>query len=280
MKVFEKTFCIYIDLLGFSNLVSNDLKNNKNTSFEKIIEIIENFKDGHFEGDRARLNYLSFYSDSIIWIFSTYDDSNHTNYPCEFDACMSKIDGQLFFLLVELIQNGFFFRGGIASGKTIISNTQSNNDGVHFITENILFSESLVNAASIEKNISYPVIGLASKDLLNTLDDNGYGVDYIQEFDFVSKISDFEKQPPNVEDIYFLDYLEILVKNFCNEDEIHTLYDCLDNHKKQIIKQTGSTENENILKKYHFLLKYHNSKIKKILKVSQYEEFENLIIKI
>ena len=272
MKHYNKTFCIFLDLLGFSKITLDQFSNNQTNVFEKLITVIDDFEKSHIEVDENRLNYFSVYSDSIIWIFSYNETSNNTSYPCEFDACMSKIDGDLFYLLINLLENGFLFRGGISSGKTIVSRTSSNINGNAVYSENILFSESLVKAAGMEKKIKYPVLGLSDINLFSSLHHNGYGLRYVEQFQHTCKLSIVDPNISSNNDFAFLDHLGLLINSFNDPDSPDFLFNFFTNHKT-LIEQNLTNSDSEIFRKYDFLKKYHNIKIQSL---SRY--FSSLLI--
>ena len=247
MKNYNQTVCIYLDLLGFSNLTLQSFKTNDHSYFSKLIKIMNR---EIMETDSSRLNYISFFSDSFIWLFSYNNLSNRKGSATEFDACLAKIEIDLVLLLSDLLENGLIFRGGIAFGRTLFNNPNSNIDEHNYTSENIIFSEALVNAAKIEKCIKYPIIGICNEtvDLIYNLDNFGCGTEYVNQFKHIMQPLSQITCKDSDSNIYFLDHLSLITEAI--ED---ARYDFMLRHKKIILDSLQKQTEPKIREKYDFL---------------------------
>lgn len=204
---YEERICCFIDILGFRNHISQTITDTGKDEVKKIASIksILDFSKRLTENEGfSESKVVTYFSDSIV-ISYKYDE-----------------ESQLFWTLLNLLQvsmelanQGFLTRGGVAIGKLIHTNE-------------IIFGPALVKAYDIESKISkFPRILVANdviekglkyhskshtkrdekEYILNivTKDDDGhYYIDYIQK-----SSSEFDDEEY---DLYF--FIKHLKENF------------------------------------------------------------------
>ncbi|MGE8150947.1 hypothetical protein ACQKP5_06800 [Pseudomonas vancouverensis] len=136
-------FVAFIDLLGFSSMVSHDCE-----SPETAQKYIDKLKSTHKKTKELKNGIdglqLTQFSDSIVLALPYNKESFH-----EFSALVSNYQ-------YELLQNGILCRGGISYG-------------MHYYEDDFLFSSGLIHAYNIEKDISINPRIVVSKDLVDLL---------------------------------------------------------------------------------------------------------------
>lgn len=270
LKNFNNSICFFIDLLGFSNQTKAAFKNNYYKTFYNLADILNSRNNETQELNDNKLNYFSAYSDSIIWIISYNKDSSLSRVS-EFDDTMLNISIEIPQLLFSFIESGFFFRGGLSFGKTIIGETSTRKgeeNPHHFFSKNILFSEALTKSVEIESTISYPIIGVHEdqKEIFLQLDDSNRK--YKESFKHLLQIKDIEPNAKEeLKEKYFLDHLSLIIDNaYSGTCPITDITYVFETHYRSIEKATEKIEWKDIqpdkksrlLEKYDFLKKYHN----------------------
>lgn len=140
-------FVAFLDLLGFSNMVKSDCESPPISAgfMNRLLEVHE--RTLNLYGSDADLDLVQF-SDSVV-LATPYDKKKFSN----FVRIVSKFQYNLFC-------QGLLCRGGIAYGK-------------HFSSGTFLFSNGLIEAYKIEREIAkYPRV-VVSTDLLELLYPNG-----------------------------------------------------------------------------------------------------------
>jgi len=136
-------FVAFIDLLGFSSMVSHDCE-----SPETAQKYIDKLKATHKKTKELKNGIeglqLTQFSDSIVLALPYKKDSFG-----EFSTLVSNYQ-------YELLQNGILCRGGISYG-------------MHHYEDDFLFSSGLIHAYNIEKDISINPRVVVSKDLVDLL---------------------------------------------------------------------------------------------------------------
>ncbi|WP_209436738.1 hypothetical protein, partial [Pseudomonas gingeri] len=121
-------FVAFIDLLGFGSMVSHDCESPENSQkyIDKLKETHRKTKELKGEIDGLQLTQ---FSDSIV-LALPYDKRSFR----EFSTLVSNYQ-------FELLKNGILCRGGISYG-------------MHYYEDDFLFSNGLIHAYNIEKDIS------------------------------------------------------------------------------------------------------------------------------
>ena len=205
---FKFYFVAYIDILGFSKMVDSDIKKPDNVDLflTKLFKVYNSTQQSF--GNHQNLQLIQF-SDSVVFAMPFKDD-NFTDFL--------KIVGQFQY---NLFSQGLLCRGGISFGK-------------HFYKNGFLFSSGLIEAYSIERELSrYPRIAI-SKNLLDLLYPSGIwpNCQILKEND----------------EIYFVDFL-------LNHD-LKDSAECL----KRIIIDNSSND-ASINEKHRWLCEYFDHKV-------------------
>ncbi len=136
-------FVAFIDLLGFSSMVNHDCE-----SPETAQKYIDKLKATHKKTKELRDGIaglqLTQFSDSIVLALPYKKESFQ-----DFSILVSNYQ-------YELLQNGILCRGGISYG-------------MHYYEDDFLFSNGLIHAYTIEKDISINPRIVVSKDLVDLL---------------------------------------------------------------------------------------------------------------
>lgn len=178
-------FVAFIDLLGFSSMVSHDCENPETA--QKYIDKLQNTHikakelKNHIDGLQ-----LTQFSDSIVLALPYKKESF-----VDFAKLVSNYQ-------YELLENGILCRGGISYG-------------MHYYEDDFLFSNGLIHAYKIEKDISinprivvskdliellYPSPGTPPRHLLTKESDGSYFINYFNDREPISTWDCIEKIVP------------------------------------------------------------------------------------
>ena len=216
----NKYFCIYIDILGYSNRLinkkSSELQNELSYFLKYVIpenKLLENLS-------RITKYYIKSFSDNIF-IALQINKKTREN--------LSLILSHIIDYQKTLIQGNYFIRGGISLDKLYVDKK-----------ENIIWGSALIKAVKIEKETKFPFIGI-SNDILKLFK--------------VSNINKFLDIPlvKVINNHYCLDYLKTII-HYNGKPEIGFLK----NHKRFIESNIKNNIDDCILGKYVLLAKYHN----------------------
>ncbi|WP_252091719.1 hypothetical protein [Pseudomonas sp. MWU13-3659] len=166
-NILKNYFVAFIDLLGFSNMVSHDCENP--VSSQKYIDKLKSVhaQTKKLQGNLENLQLIQF-SDSVVLALPFNKEKFH-------DFLSLVADYQY-----ELLKNSILCRGGISYG-------------MHHFEDDFLFSSGLIHAYNLEKDISVNPRIVISKDLIDLIyPQNG------NENDLILKESDGS---------YFINYL-------------------------------------------------------------------------
>jgi hypothetical protein len=241
---YKNHLCVFIDILGYKNLVDQAEESKEPTliidTIEKIIqECIIEYIDFKNEGDNKKYSYEIF-SDSIIITVLVKDCDNKEEYINHIYYELSLLILIICGIQIRSLMHNIIFRGAVSIGN-------------HYRSEKVMFSKALVNAYNSEKDDAiYPRIiidtihnkdeALRSNKLLDSLvysrlllkNKNSYFVDYIERIYQLGAIS-FE-----LSRMYLVQHKELIENN-------------LNLHKA----------NDKVLNKYIWLAKYHNYRVGK-----------------
>ncbi len=179
---YEWRICCFVDILGFKNHLDETLDADENDRIEKIalihkaIDLIHELPSkGSYEFGMTKM--ITQFSDSIVISFKI-DDKDQV-----FQVFMD-----MFFVAIELANNGFLTRGGITYGKLI-----------H--TEKVLFGPAMVDAYVLEsKKAIYPRI-IIDKYIFEIGENFSSNKEYFidkEYFDYISLDDD---------GLYYIDYI-------------------------------------------------------------------------
>ena len=194
---YETRVVVYIDILGFKNLIGETINTNGADNQQKIclveaaLSIAYTTMDMNSEGSSAQVTQ---FSDLIVISFLTSETSGVY-------YAISNIQ----FLLVELALLGIFCRGGIALGKLM-----------H--TDRILFGPALVDAHILESNVAhYPRIVLDESIIKIAGLHSAPANTYEDEIEYVKRHLGRDS-----DGLYYVDYFLSVLSNF-NDPELDAL---------------------------------------------------------
>lgn len=257
-RVFVQSFCIYFDILGFSEKISEIQKNGLNyfndylNTLENIINHLTEFYNYGDENKNKKFE-LKIFTDNFVIGFPIYDDGE-----IEF----SQIFDMISFIQLEFIKNNIFIKGAIAYSNL-------------YMDKNIVIGKALIDAYNLEeKSSTYPRI-ILSKEVNEKINR------YIEYY------ADGKSCPVNsrclvdIDGFLFINYLNYLLDFYRddNDDEMKIeIRKELIIHKKIIIKNLNLYQaNDRVFKKFEWIANYHNYFCKNLLDRKKYP-IKNLII--
>lgn len=262
-KFLSSGITAFIDLLGFGSKVSGAKSTRDLALILKKLQIVRHEFKESVDEEIKELTAATYVSASDSVIINLPFKSQISRLTGEFDNILNEITG-FAYSQDKCIQEGIFLRGGIAQGWWY-------KDG------DLLVSQSMVDAYSLEEKTCYPVISI-TEDLYNFLDKHSgkkvYGYNPLDRI--------FRKTIVESRKIIYLDYIEICTEaidgdsvgariysgeekdKFINETRHKNVELWFNAHKEKIIEAYNSIDRSNIkvLKKYEWLADYHNEKAK------------------
>lgn len=220
----QEYFCIYLDILGYSNRLEKLNDEELNTEFENFSKYVVTQNSFLEEFSKIIPYKIKLFSDNIFIALPVTKETLN-----DFHLALKHIiDYQK-----SLIQSNYFIRGGITKGSL-------------FFDEKIIWGKALIEAVKIEKDAEYPFISI-SKDIINLFTQNN----------LLSNDNDFLSVPiiEIKEGKYFLDYLQTTI-HLQNSGSV-TYYTFLQNHQS-LVKYNLAKSKGRIFDKYKFIAKYHN----------------------
>lgn len=246
---YEERIVAFVDILGFSELVSNSSSDSE--EYEKIKHALDTIN---------RVKKESYGTSAKV---TTFSDSIVISYPINEKDPLFYILIDLVHLQLELLQQGVLVRGGIAKGK------------IRHIQE-MVFGPAMVAAYELESKYAvYPRI-IVEKELVDWEKENYkkqiYGAQYdINDLESILKRDDYN-------DIYFIDILRQ-----GQEFDYNQYYEDLLFSVNSIIKKGLKNKNKAVKMKYIWLKNYYNEVLLTYPHLNHLlidnEESENIYIK-
>ena len=240
MKIYRKnppemlqSFVCYTDILGFSQLTKEAIDSDRGNM---LLNRLRKALDNAFERLRIYVN-----GKDEFFSVKVFTDNVVVGYPIDFESFGSGESelGHVFRMFsgfqLELALEGFLVRGGIALGK-------------HYMDNEIVFGDALLEAVDQDKRGGPPCISLA-KSAVESLQ---------HQLSFYSEI----KRAPQYHDLLehadgtiFLDYLQEAFVVFPND----IFFDVIEKHRNIIVEGLKKSKcNHNVWSKYEWVAKYHN----------------------
>lgn len=233
---YRKAVVTFIDLLGFSDLVSST-----NMSPDDIFKILKKFRydSKKYQSDGEDTNPRVFlFSDSIIRIRPS-DGKENSEYPY----------GLFFYEILELLQiqailadKGIFLRGGIAYGDI-------------YYDEETVFGPALIKAYKLESKKAHSPRIIIDNELMDELPHNPLlRSEWNKKEDELMHIKQLITKRWN-DKYFYIDYLFACEGEFDDIDYYSTF---LLNIKEKIEKNLANAKNKKVHKKYEWLMSYYN----------------------
>ena len=220
----EEYFCIYLDILGYSNRLTKISDREIKTEFDNFIKYVISQNDFLEEFSKLIPYKIKFFSDNIFIALPVTKETIN-----DFHLVLKHVlDYQK-----TLILANYFTRGGIVKGKL-------------YFDERIIWGPALVEAVRLEKAAEYPFISI-SKDILDLFFEN----------DLLSDTNEYLSVPliKIKKDNYFLDYLQTTIHT--ENGKPITYYTFLQSHQS-LVRYHLKNSSDRILEKYNVLAEYHN----------------------
>lgn len=234
---YSKRIIVFMDILGFKNLVADEKSKDKLFSIMKYLKWIE---DSNYNGilsmdDLGR--EITVFSDSIV---ISYD---------------ANIKGALFYILIDIVHiqldfanQGVYLRGGITVGEL-------------YHKHNIVFGPGMVKAYELESlHAKYPRI-ILEEDLIL------FGAENRLEFHSIEEELNciLNLLHEDDDEYFYIDFLN-QSQELDNPDDINSILNIL---RENILSHTIDCVNSSIYEKYNWLRKYYNTCVDKKFEIKE-----------
>ncbi|EKB22399.1 hypothetical protein HMPREF1170_02661 [Aeromonas veronii AMC35] len=230
--VLKKSYCVFMDVLGFSNLISTSSgQHNENEVFlqfyetsTKILRVINKLSNDGFSMK------VKIFSDNILLAAPWYTDEGENEFGLIVEAIQE--------YQLRMALHGFFIRGGLSIGKL-------------FIDDSMIYGKALLDAYDLESKIA--------SDPKVVISDEAFNI-----FKKHTRYYAHPEHAPQNSDIVvdadkrgFINYLQALILEDHDGQVIDTANLIL--HKEKILEALNcNSENIKVWYKYHWLCDYHN----------------------
>ncbi|MEX2410288.1 MAG: hypothetical protein WD607_02765 [Candidatus Paceibacterota bacterium] len=230
------SFVCFADILGFSQLSIVALKNGNGNSFlsniRKALTTTYQRVDRHAQGlgDEAYFSYKVF-TDNIVVGYPLRDEKYDYGEPEFANILDTFIEFQL-----GLVLEGFLVRGGLAYGS-------------HYMDDDIVFGDALLDAVSLDKSGSPPRIALTKSaiELLKGQLSFYSSKEGSPQYEFLLQDSD---------GTIFLNYLS---EAFMAFPDGGILFEVIEDHKQSITNGLKENiHNPGVRSKFEWVARYHN----------------------
>jgi hypothetical protein len=251
MKQYEERVVVFLDILGFKNMVSETIDDNiKYEQVTKALTYISEVRKENYHGLFSQYDFsgkeVSVFSDSIV-----------LSYPKETAGSLFYILIDLVYICLELNVKGIFVRGGVTYGKL-------------YHKDHICFGPAMIKAYELEqKHAIYPRIIVDEIAIVKGIEFHGSANTPKQEAEYISNL--LEKFDDN---LFFLDYLS----QWTEVDEPE-YFECVLRQIKPFIEKNlrETREDSHVYEKYKWFTKYFNTTVEKLYSNNK-EIFNDLII--
>lgn len=225
----DSTVC-FIDILGFSNMITNEFGKGKGEElFENFYSIITDIYKWMKETNKIN-GEIKIFTDNIVLGKPIRDDGES-----ELGSIFTTISAYQLQLALE----GMFVRGGITTG-------------LHYMDDDIVFGPALIEAYNLESkeaNVPRVILSESAVELVH---------DHVK---YYSK--DFES--PQERDLlidsdgnWFINYLEASIIDYSEESYVEAI-ECLKKHKMIVENKLDCYKNNSkIFSKFLWVANYHN----------------------
>lgn len=229
--LFRKSFCAYLDILGFSNKI-----NKKDLSFfSKYLEVLGSelkYIEGRHDlsGNAGRKQFeLKIFTDNFVFGHPWYDEYGESELGNIFEV--------LAHIQFTFIRSKIFVRGAISVSDL-------------YMDENIVLGPALIDSYELETNKAiYPRIILSDSVVEIVKKHIGYYADHASSPQNTDYLID-------IDGLYFINYLSILLEP---KELLKARLKEIMEHK-EIVEECllENIDNYKIFEKYSWVAKYHN----------------------
>lgn len=283
-EILEKSYCIFLDLLGFSQEVLTHC--NANRGQEHLVSLLRALEEAMVKFEHGSEYEMKVFTDNIvigvpfkkITELSSWCPEDEINeyggyasgdilseiYEKYFDAIIS----QVIFYQLEMIKNKFFVRGGWSAGNL-------------YMDSKIVYGDALIDSYILEsKKAIYPRI-ILGENLKEMVERMLYNKAVLVPFPYNRKYEVYGNPTlpqllKDENDIYFVNYLFQTI----DWDSKTIDYQIIQKHREIIVEMINKNKsNERVLEKYCWSAFYHNNFCNSFIKHALGQEVnESLLI--
>ncbi len=227
----RKSFCAYIDVLGFSEKIANNdipfFNNYLNTLHNELLHVEKNHD---LSGEAGFKSFeLKIFTDNFIFGHPWYDEFGESELGNIFEV--------LSHIQLTFAKSNIFVRGAVSMSEL-------------YMDENIVLGPAIIESYKLESEKAiYPRIILSNEVVKVVKEHVGYYAEHDESPQSKEYLID-------IDGFYFINYLFILFyDNYPSETVIKELMQ----HKKIIIENLNKfSDNFKLFDKYAWVAKYHN----------------------
>ncbi|WP_394537683.1 hypothetical protein PRJ39_16465 [Lysobacter enzymogenes] len=233
---YEKRMVLFLDFLGFKEIVKATAENPAEVA--RVVKAIDRLKAIGKDTQLYQSQRMTQFSDCVV-----------VSYRCDERSAAFELVSEIAFALVDLVEQGFLVRGGVAVG-----------DLVH--TDEYLFGPAMNEAYELESRCAvYPrvLVGETLLDAAGKAPAEHHGEDEERRYvkDYLRKDSD---------GFFYIDYVSwrAVVGVIGGEND---LYGCYLEKISELLKRGFSAKSVDVLQKYRWLRERYAAEVKKIAKL-------------
>lgn len=240
--VYEQRFILFLDFLGFKNIIRETVSDEKRIA--EVIDAISIIKDMGGSKDSLKSKVVTQFSDSIV-----------ISYRCDEPSAAFDLVSEIGFALVRLVERGFLVRGAVAIG-----------DLIH--TEQYLLGPAMVEVYELESKCAIFPRVLISEGLLDVA--KGAPAphhDGEEEADYIAK---YLKQ--DSDGLYYIDYLSWngVVHTIGGDNELFPRYL---GKVADIIKKGLTSKTPDVIQKYSWIRARYMEVVKSVCEMPEDNEW-------
>lgn len=231
--LYEDKYCAFIDILGFKNIVgTGQVKENakKPSQIVKYLKVLKSFQSDLEKRNKKGYNAIgieaSYFSDSLVISYPKYSMAGNLFY----------LIMDIFYLSIELANQGIFLRGAITCGKL-------------YHKDDLCFGPAFIESYMLEeKSAIYPRVILQDrlvKEAINIEVNHPMSTNNLND----AKKFYYATTKKDVDGFRYINFMG-LPGEFDDADPYITM---LENIKKTIKTVIKKEKNDNIKQKYHWL---------------------------
>lgn len=242
-KKYENRYIVFIDILGFKNLVDESMKSED--QLEKIHKALNHISGIKKENDQGILSLKD--QGKEVTVFS---DSIVISMPVSNRSSGFQLLNEVIFIQMQLMYMGIFIRGGMTAGML-------------YHSENIVFGPAMNEAYCLETKCAiYPRV-IVSSNYLQTAYQNGVHQPEQEQRYFEEELHLIKKDGDGYAYVDFLN-------QELNTDGTEEYIDFLERTQRAIMSALNQYNDPKILKKYYWLKEYFNE----TCDITSYENFK------
>ncbi|PTU27719.1 hypothetical protein [Stenotrophobium rhamnosiphilum] len=230
--VHRKSYCAFLDVLGFSDRIKENAKSvaNANALLQTFHDILTTqLKSLEEETTWSKL-YLKSFTDNVILAHPQFSHDLESEFGFIIDSLIS--------FQLQMVLNGFFIRGGLTVGEL-------------YMDANVVFGQALIDAHDLESKVADTPTVVLSNDVMSLVNSH---LDY-----YSSKAHAPQNRHVlvNSDGRYFINYLSGSILGSYDREEVH--WHSLEQHKERIEENLQKYKIfPKVFAKYAWSAAYHN----------------------